>query len=45
MPWNKTDAMTERTKFVLEWYRRWDEGQGPLNMAALCRGFGISRET
>src|SRR5262245_25467902 len=28
MPWNKTDAMTERTKFVLEWYRRWDEGEG-----------------
>lgn len=45
MPWTKTDAMTERTKFVLEWYRRWDEGEGRLNMAALCRAFGISRET
>ncbi len=45
MPWNKTDAMTERTEFVLEWYRRWDEGEGRTNMAALCRAFGISRET
>src|SRR5688572_12509065 len=45
MPWNKTDAMTERTKFVLEWYRRWDEGEGRVNIAALCRAFGISRET
>jgi putative transposase len=37
--------MTERAKFVLEWYRRWDEGEGRANMAALCRAFGISRET
>lgn len=45
MPWTETDAMTERTKFVLEWYRRWDQGEGRANMAALCRAFGISRET
>ena len=37
MPWNETDAMTERAKFVLEWERQWNEGEGKVNMAALCR--------
>lgn len=45
MPWKDTDAMKERTKFVLEWERRWDEGEGSTNVAQLCREFGISRET
>ncbi|WP_373045688.1 helix-turn-helix domain-containing protein [Vulgatibacter sp.] len=35
----------ERMKFVLEWERRWDEGEGRVNMAELCRVFGISRPT
>ena len=38
--------MKERTKFVLEWERRWNEAEGgPVNMAELCRMFGISRQT
>jgi transposase InsO family protein len=44
MPWQETDAMKERVKFVLEWERRWEEGEGRLNFAALCREFGISRQ-
>lgn len=45
MPWNETDVDKERVKFVLEWERRWHEGEGRVNMAELCRIFGISRET
>jgi transposase InsO family protein len=46
MPWKATDTMKERTKFVLEWERRWDEAEGgAINMAELCRLFGISRQT
>src|SRR5689334_13282018 len=30
MPWKATDAMKERTKFVLEWERRWNEAEGGL---------------
>ena len=45
MPWTETDVMKERVKFVLEWERRWNEGEGRVNMAALCRAFGISRQT
>jgi transposase InsO family protein len=43
MPWKETDVMKERVKFVLEWEKRWDEGEGRLNFAELCREFGISR--
>ncbi len=46
MPWKATDSMKERTKFVLEWERRWNEVEGGLiNMAELCRMFGVSRQT
>jgi transposase InsO family protein len=45
MPWKESNAMKERTKFVLEWERRWNEGEGHTNVAQLCREFGISRET
>jgi transposase InsO family protein len=46
MPWKETDAMKERTEFVLEWERRWNEAEGgPMNMAELCRMFGVSRQT
>ena len=46
MTWKATDAMKERTKFVLEWERRWNEAEGgPVNMAELCRMFGVSRQT
>ena len=46
MPWKATEPMKERTKFVLEWERRWREAEGgPVNIAELCRMFGISRPT
>jgi transposase InsO family protein len=46
MSWKATDPMKERTKFVLEWERRWKEAEGGwVNMAELCRVFGVSRQT
>jgi len=39
MPWKASSPMEERAKFVLE--KEWDE----LNMAELCRRYGISRQT
>jgi putative transposase len=46
MPWKATDAMKERVNFVLEWERRWDDAQGgPVEMAELCRKYGVSRPT
>ena len=45
MPWKETDVMKERSKFVLEWERRWDAGEGRVNVAELCREFGVSRDT
>jgi transposase InsO family protein len=46
MPWIATDRLEERTKFLLEWERRWKEAEGgPVNLAELCRMFGISRPT
>jgi transposase InsO family protein len=44
MPWQKTDPMKERVKFVLEWEKRWNAGEGRMNFAELCREFGISRQ-
>ncbi len=46
MPWKATDAMKERVNFVLEWERRWDEARGgPVDVAELCRKYGVSRPT
>jgi hypothetical protein len=46
MPWKATDAMKERVNFVLEWEKRWNEAQGgPVDMAELCRKYGVSRPT
>src|SRR5262245_20975916 len=46
MPWKVTNPMKERTKFVLEWERRWNEAEGGrINMAELCRMFGVSRQS
>jgi len=28
MPWKETDSMKERVKFVLEWDKRWNAGEG-----------------
>jgi transposase InsO family protein len=46
MPWKRTDAMTERTKLVLEWEKRWNETEGGrVDVAELARLFGVSRQT
>lgn len=46
MPWKATDPVKERAKFLLEWERRWNEAKGgQLNLAELCRMFGITRPT
>jgi putative transposase len=45
MAWRTSDVMKERTKFVLAWEARREAGDGRVNIAALCRAFGISRET
>ena len=46
MPWLSTDAMKERTKFVLEWERlRADSPDGRVNISELTRKYGISRQT
>src|SRR5688572_6446406 len=44
MPWSETDMMKERVKFVLEWEKRWDKGEGVVNVSELCREYGVSRE-
>jgi len=44
MPWHSTDPVKERTKFILEWEKRWNREQGLVNVAELCREFGISRQ-
>jgi putative transposase len=43
MPWMETSAMHEREQFLREWAH--DERAGRLNFAALCRSFGISRQS
>ena len=46
MPWLSTDAMKERTKFVLEWERlREGSLDGKVNISELTRKYGISRQT
>lgn len=39
MPWNETDRVNERLKFVAAWQR------GDVTMTELCAEFGISRKT
>jgi putative transposase len=46
MPWKESDALSERVKFILEWHRRWEAARGGrVNVAELCRMYGVSRET
>ncbi len=45
MPWRRTDAVKERTKFVLEWERLFEKNRGMVNLSELCRAYGISRPT
>ena len=35
--------MTERTRFILEWERRWHDGEGRVDVGELGRAFGVSR--
>jgi hypothetical protein len=38
--WKDSGSLKERTKFVLEWERRWNEARGErVNVAELCRMF------
>lgn len=45
MPWKVSDAVKERTKFVLRWEERFDAQEGRVNVSELCRMFGVSRQT
>lgn len=45
MPWRKTNPVSERAKFIVEWERRWCAGQGRVDVAELCRMYGVSRQT
>lgn len=45
MPWKVSDAVKERTKFVLKWEERFSANEGRVNISELCRMFGISRQT
>jgi putative transposase len=44
MPWQETDVVKERTKFILEWERRFELTRGDVNLSELCRAFGITRQ-
>ena len=37
--------MKERSKFILEWERLWNATEGRVNVSALCREFGVSRDS
>lgn len=45
MPWKVSDAVKERTKFILKWEERFDANEGRVNVSELCRVSGISRQT
>jgi transposase InsO family protein len=45
MPWKVSDAVKERTKFILKWEERFEANEGRVNVSELCRMSGISRET
>jgi transposase-like protein len=43
MPWTETTNVRERSRFIDEWTAQQDDGR--MNFAALCRAYGISRQT
>ena len=46
MPWKESSIVKERTKFVLEWEKRWNEAEGGrVDVSELCRVHGVSRTT
>src|SRR5690349_20622351 len=46
MPWQESCVVTERARFVLVWEQRWQRAKGGrVDVAELCRRFGVSRQT
>lgn len=45
MAWKETCRVDERRRFMAEWERQSEQGGGRINMSALCRAFGVSRQT
>lgn len=45
MAWKETCPVDERKVFMAEWERQSVQGAGRINMSALCRAFGVSRQT
>lgn len=45
MTWKTSNVVTERAKFALEYEKRWRQHRGRVNVAELCRIYGVSRET
>lgn len=45
MTWKASNVVTERSRFAIEFERRWRAHQGRVNVAELCRIFGVSRQT
>lgn len=46
MAWKETCPVKQRRQFVIEWELEWeDSGCRRVNMSALCRAYGISRQT
>jgi transposase-like protein len=43
--WKRTDALSERVKFIFEWERRWQASKGRIDVAELSRMHGVSRQT
>src|SRR4026208_945711 len=43
MPWKETSAMQQRKQFLRDW--ELDARVGRVNLAALCRAYGVSRPT
>jgi transposase InsO family protein len=43
MAWKETCIVKERIKFMLEWEEEWERREGYVNMAALCRRYGVTR--
>jgi putative transposase len=45
LAWKETCRVGERRRFMTEWERQIEQGGGRINMSALCRAFGVSRQT
>lgn len=45
MAWRETCPVDERTRFMREWEHQTQHNGGRANMSALCRAFGVSRQT